>query len=130
RRICSTTNNSMPALRLPLAFHWDSSRPPPRLALRLSGRRQISIPEIPPGVDTGPEGRPFDFSAAIYRLCEDVVQKSPTFAHINLSRTLFSITRARNGRGHGLQARVTPLRFQGGALATLHRGRAFQVQRI
>ena len=43
---------------------------------------------------------------------------------------LFSITRARNGRGHGLQARVTPLRFRGGALATIHRGNAYQVQRF
>ena len=40
------------------------------------------------------------------------------------------MTLARNGRRHGLQARVTPLRFRGGALATVHRGKAYQVQRM
>jgi predicted metallopeptidase len=31
---------------------------------------------------------------------------------------------------HGLQARLTPLRFENGAIARLHRGRPFQVQRF
>jgi predicted metallopeptidase len=51
-------------------------------------------------------------------------------AHIDLERVLFTIIRARNGRRHGLQARVTPLRFRSGALATVHRGTAYQVQRF
>jgi predicted metallopeptidase len=63
-------------------------------------------------------------------LCEDIVRHSPPLAHINLERVLFTIIRARNGRRHGLQARVTPLRFRSGALATVHRGTTYQVQRF
>jgi predicted metallopeptidase len=114
----------------PLVYHWRASNPPPRLALRLSGRRPIRVPDPPGGIDTGPALRPFDFTAAMHALCADVVRRSPPFAHIDLSRVVFSVIRARNVRGHGLQARVTPLRFRGGALATLHRGAAYQVQRV
>jgi predicted metallopeptidase len=66
----------------------------------------------------------------MFALCEDIVRRTPLLAHVDLSRLLFSIAVARNGRRHGLQARVTPLRFSGGALATIHRGKAYQVQRI
>ena len=99
---------------LPLVYHWNRANPPPRLALRLSGRRPIRVPEAPAWLDTGPALRPFDFTTAMHGLCADVVSRSPPLAHIDLSRVLFSVIRARNGRRHGLQARVTPLRFQGG----------------
>src|SRR5262249_34872783 len=74
--------------------------------------------------------RPFDFGRAMSALCEDIIRRTPLLAHVDLSRLLFSIALARNGRRHGLQARVTPLRFVGGALATVFRGKAYQVQRI
>src|SRR5688572_2582968 len=115
---------------LPLTYHWDAARPPPRVALRLSNRRPIRVPDAPAWVDTGVNGRPFDFTAAMRRLCADIVARTPTLKHIDLSRVLFSMNLARNGRRHGLQARVTPMRFQGGALASVHRRRAYQVQRV
>src|SRR5437763_1603805 len=115
---------------LPLAYHWDESNPLPRLALRLSGRRPITVPEPPAWLDTGPAARPFDFTAALHDLCEDIVRLSPPLAHVDLSRVLLSIIRARNGRRHGLQARVTPLRFRDGALVSRHHGTAYQVQRM
>jgi predicted metallopeptidase len=114
----------------PLAYHWDPTRPPPRIALRLSGRRPVRIPPPPEWLHTGPTGKPFDFSAAMHALCADIVPRSRELAHIDLSRVAFSINLARNGRSHGLQARVTPLRFRGGALATVHRKTAYQVQRF
>ncbi|MSR52684.1 MAG: hypothetical protein EXS09_05275 [Gemmataceae bacterium] len=120
----------MPRSTLPLAYHWDNSRPPPRLSLRLSKHRQIAVPEVPAWIETGNVGRPFDFSAAMHRLCEDVTERSEAFGHLDLSRILFTITRARTGTKHGLQAKVTPLRFEGGALATNHRSSTFQVQRF
>ena len=43
---------------------------------------------------------------------------------------MFGFTQARNGRSHGLQARVTPLRFHGGRLIRRHRGVPYQVQRF
>ena len=123
------TRPRMPAAP-PLAYHWDASRPPPRLALRLSNRRPVRVPEAPAWLGTGPTHRPFDFSAAMHALGADVVERTPALAHIDAARVLFTFNLARNGRRHGLQARVTPLRFQGGALATVHRGTAYQVQRV
>ena len=116
--------------RLPLSYQWDARHPPPRLALRLSRRREIVIPPIPNWIETGPLFRPFDFSLAMHRLCEDIVRRSEAFAHIDLSRTMFAITRARTGTSHGLQAKVTPMRFEGGALTTNQRGSTFQVQQF
>jgi predicted metallopeptidase len=115
---------------LPLAYHWDDKHPPPRVALRLANRRPIRVTDPPDWLDTGMNGRPFDFTAAMHRLCADIVVRTPTLAHIDLKRVLFSINLARNGRRHGLQARVTPMRFQGGALASVHRRKAYQVQRV
>jgi hypothetical protein len=51
-------------------------------------------------------------------------------AHIRLANVLIGFTQARNGRAHGLQARVTPLRFHGGLLTRRHRGVAYQIQRF
>jgi predicted metallopeptidase len=120
----------MSTVALPLVYHWDQSRPPPRLALRLSARAAQQAEDPPSWLDTGLPEKPFDLSRALRSLSEDMIAHTPTLAHIDVSRLLFSITRARNGRGHGLQARVTPLRFRGGALATIHRGNAYQVQRF
>ncbi len=46
-----------------------------------------------------------------------------------MQRVLIGATQARTGRSHGLQARVTPLRFPGGALRQRRRGVWYQVQR-
>src|SRR5262245_21996097 len=102
-------------MTIPPVLDWDASRPPPRLALRLAGRRRnVGSPEsIHP---------PFDFTAAMRALCDEVVRRSAPFAHVDLSRVLFTVTRSRNGYRHGLQARVTPLRFRGGELVTSYRG--------
>lgn len=114
--------------RLPLSYHWDANRPPPRLALRLSDRRPVIVRDAPASLDTGPAGRPFDLSNGLRSLCEDIVRRCDELSHINLSRVLFSIIKARNGRRHGLQARVTPLRFRDGMRTMRHRGIAYQVQ--
>ena len=50
-------------------------------------------------------------------------------AHVQTGRVLFATTQARNARHHGLQARLTPLRFSGGRLVRRHRGVPYQVQR-
>ena len=120
----------MPRVHPPQAYHWDSYLPPPRLGLRLSNRRPVRVPDAPDHIDTGPVSRPFDLTHALHGLCEDIVQKAPEFRHIDLSRVLFSIIKARNGREHGLQARITPLRFQNGAIVTRHRGTLYQTQRF
>jgi hypothetical protein len=78
---------------------------------------------------TGPEDRPFDFCFQIRRLCADIVKNCPEFRHIDPSRLLFGITQARRGTRHGLQARVTPLRFRHGQLVRIRDGVTYRVQR-
>jgi predicted metallopeptidase len=74
--------------------------------------------------------RPFDFCGHVRRLCADVVRQTPELRHIDVSRVLIGVVQARSARRHGLQARVTPLRFRGGALTRTRRGVTYQVQRV
>src|SRR5262245_59161807 len=84
---------------------------------------------VEPWLSTGAENRPFDFCAHVRRLCDDITARCPDLAHVRTEQVLFAATQARNGRSHGLQARVTPLRFHGGRLVRRHRGVPYQVQR-
>jgi hypothetical protein len=114
-----------------LEVHWGSSgRPLPLRILRqpLTPSR-YPPPSVPVGLPTGPTSAPFDFTGHIQRLCADIVAHCPEFAHIDLSRILFSVTWARKNSSHGLQARVTPLRFAGGRLTCCRQGVTYQVQR-
>jgi hypothetical protein len=85
--------------------------------------------EPPPWYHTGPADRPFDFCAAVRRLSADIVRSCEELLHIDVTQLLFCVTQARTGRAHGLQARVTPLRFQDGKLVRKRGNRAYQVQR-
>jgi hypothetical protein len=62
-------------------------------------------------------------------LCADLVRRCEELRHVDVSRLLFAVTQARSGRTHGLQARVTPLRFRDGRLLRSRRGVTYQVQR-
>lgn len=117
--------------RLPLVLSWTSAgNPLPVRAVRVPGhpRRPAGV-EAPPWYDTGPRDRPFDFCGRVRALCADIARRCPELAHINVSRLLLGMTQARTGRRHGLQARVTPLRFRGGRLHRPRRGVLYQVQR-
>jgi hypothetical protein len=87
------------------------------------------VADAPPGLPTGPAARPFDFCGHVRRLCADVAARSPALRHVDCARLLFGITQARSGQRHGLQARVTPLRFRDGRLTRQRPGGAYQVQR-
>jgi hypothetical protein len=117
---------------LPLVFRWhEPERPLPLRIVRQppgARARQVGL-EAPPWLQTGPDDRPFDFCGHIRRLCGDIVARSPELAHIDVSRLLFGITQARSGVRHGLQARVTPLRFRHGRLLRRRDGVLYQVQR-
>ncbi len=85
--------------------------------------------EAPGWLPTGPAECPFDFCGHVRRLCADIVSRCPALNHIDAERLLFGITQARSRRTHGLQARVTPLRFRDGRLVRRRRGVVYQVQR-
>ncbi|HJT75922.1 MAG TPA: putative metallopeptidase, partial [Gemmataceae bacterium] len=85
--------------------------------------------EAPPWLATGPQGQPFDFGGHVRRLCASVVRHTAELAHVDVGRVLFAVTQARSRRRHGLQARVTPLRCQGGSLMRRRGKTLYQVQR-
>ncbi len=117
---------------LPLILRWsEPDHPLPVRAVRAPARarrRSVGL-EAPPWWESGPTDAPFDFCAHIRRLCVDLVQRTPELQHIDVSRLLFGMTQARSGQRHGLQARVTPLRFPEGRLIRPRRDVLYQVQR-
>jgi predicted metallopeptidase len=76
-----------------------------------------------------PSDRAFDFTAAMRRLCVDVTERLPEFRHVRMEEVAVTFAQARRRVMHGLQAKLTPLRFEGGALTTNHRGRVYTIQR-
>lgn len=73
---------------------------------------------------------PFDFSTAMYRLCEDIVQRLPDLRHINMPEVAVTFAQARSHVTHGIQAKLTPLRFEDGALVTKRYGKQWTVPRM
>ncbi len=116
---------------LPLLYHWkDPDRPLPRRVIRTT-RSRLFLPGMLANSWHGDESeRGFDFCGHIQRLCADIVKRCPELEHLEADRLLFAVTQARNGHTHGLQARVTPLRFPGGKLTLWRRGFVYQVQRF
>ena len=108
---------------LPLELRWDARRPLPARWVMLEGRKH----RLPPARDSA---RPFDFTAAMRRLCHDVTERCEVLRHIHMPRVLVSFTPCRNRSRYGLQARVTPLRFREGALTRQHGFSEYQVQRF
>src|SRR5437762_13949359 len=58
---------------------------------------------------------PLDFSARMHAVVADVCRRCPAFAHVDPAALAVTFTPCRNKSRYGLQARVTPLRFQAGA---------------
>jgi len=112
---------------LPFELSWSSATTPlPQRQVR----GHVRSLEAPPWVDTGAPGKPFHFSEYVRRLCADIAANYRPLAHIDVSRMIFTFTQARNFRVHGLQAKVTPLRFHHGRLTRLYRGVPYQVQQF
>lgn len=84
---------------------------------------------VPPWFPTGTPGEPFRFCQAMERLVRAICTGCDELAHIQTDRLLFSVCQARSNDRHGLQARVTPLRFPGGTLEMKRRGTTYTVQR-
>jgi len=105
-----------------LEQRWNARRPLPARWVIPEGRRH----RVPVSAD---KLSPFDFSAAMRALCDDVTTRCETLWHISMPRVLISFTPCRNRSRYGLQARVTPLRFRDGAGTRRHGGIEYQVQR-
>lgn len=118
---------------LPLVLRWSAANNPltvRTVRLPAKARRPAAGLDAPMWLGTGPVEQPFDFSGRVRALCADIVRHCPELKHIDVSRLLFGMTQARSGRRHGLQARVTPMRFRHGQLRRRRRdGGCYQVQR-
>jgi hypothetical protein len=116
--------------RLPLIRSWgEPGNPLPLRTIVSPGRRRNAAVSFRPDFETGPTNLPFDFSGHIERLCRSMARRCSVLRHLDFSRILFGVTQARSSQAHGLQARVTPLRFRGGRLTRERRGVVYQVQR-
>ena len=74
---------------------------------------------------------PFDFCAAMQRLCEDVCVRLPEeFGHVRMENVAVAFAQARRRVPHGLQAKLTPMRFAGGKLVEQRFGRQWTVRRL
>ena len=70
----------------------------------------------------------FDFCAAMRVLCEDIADRVPALAHVRMDDVAVCVTRARRGGRSGLWAKLTPMRFEGGASEGLRRGRRYRIE--
>ena len=73
---------------------------------------------------------PFDFSSAMRRLCEDIALRVEEFSHVRMDEVAVTFAQARRRVSHGLQAKLTPMRFENGATQTRRYGRTWSVQRL
>ncbi len=72
----------------------------------------------------------FNFTCAMTRLCDDVTQRVDGFRHIRMEQVAVTFAQTRRRVSHGMQAKLTPLRFEDGSLVTLRKGRSWTVQRL
>lgn len=108
----------------PLVYQWHAE--PGRRSLpmrRVEPSRPLPVPAM-----LGLSPVPFDFTDHMARLCQHIIEHTPDLMHIDLSRVLVTITRAKTRRHTGLQAKVTPMRFKHGQLTQKRRGWVYQVQ--
>jgi len=72
----------------------------------------------------------YDFTAAMRALCHDLVAKVSGLAHIDVRRVAIAYSQTRKRVLHGLQATLTPLRFEAGQLERRTRGRIYRRERL
>jgi hypothetical protein len=72
----------------------------------------------------------FDFTHHAVRLCADLCQRLAELRHIDMGRVAVRYCQVRKSVPHGLQASLTPLRFEQGNLYTTRGGRRFTIQRL
>ncbi len=82
------------------------------------------------GFSTNMANRGFDFSWAMEQLCRDIVGRHNEFSHVRMDQVAVTFAQARRRVPYGLQAKLTPMRFEGGSLTTSRYGREWTVQRL
>lgn len=71
-----------------------------------------------------------NFTQHMRGLCVDLAARLPELSHIEMDRVAIRFCQARKAVRHGVQASLTPLRFEGGELFSRRRGRTWTVERM
>jgi len=94
-----------------------------------SPRRRLRVDHAAaPG--SAKRAEPFDFTLTMRRLCEDVCDSLPEFAHVDMRRVAVTFAQAKKRVPHGLQAKLTPLRFENGSTTTVRRGQRYAAPKL
>lgn len=101
--------------RYPAEWHWTRENLPRH---RVRGAKE-----------TLPGPNPFDISEAIRVVCQDIVTNCADFSHVDMKRMIISFSQSRSEVNRGLLARLTPLRFPGGARECVQGPHRYRVQR-
>lgn len=72
----------------------------------------------------------FDITAALTAVCEDMAVRIPDLRHVRMNQVALSYCQTRRGTSHGMLAKLTPLRFQEGALTAFRGGQLWTIQRL
>jgi predicted metallopeptidase len=72
----------------------------------------------------------FDFTLSVQRLCADLCGRLDDLRHVDTSRVAVRYCQTRKAVPHGVQATLTPLRFEDGSLHTTRSGRPWTIQRM
>lgn len=112
-----------------LELRWGANALPTRAVRLPRGRAAAPAYAGQPWFDTGPRETPLDFSASIGVLLADIVRRRPEWSHLQPQKILIGFTQASSRALFGLQARVTPLRFEQGQLRKRQNGFVYQIQR-
>ncbi len=72
----------------------------------------------------------FNFTEHLRAVCDDMVTRLSELSHIQMDRVAVSFCQTRKSVQQGLHATLTPMRFEGGSLQTVCRGRRYVAQRL
>lgn len=85
---------------------------------------------MPKEFDSPAQRQCFDVTATLKSVCVDIVKQVPDLAHIQMDRVAVSYSQARRETACGALAKLTPLRFEGGALTVLRNGQLWTIQQL
>ena len=74
--------------------------------------------------------KPFDFSRKMSLLIDDISRRVEEFSTIRSDQLAVAVSQTRNNEMHGIQAKVTPLRFAGGHITQEVGGRVWGLERL
>jgi predicted metallopeptidase len=72
----------------------------------------------------------FDFTSLMRLVCDDMAARLEQLRHVDMSRVAVSFSQTRKAGSQGMFAAVTPLRFSGGQMHAVRRGRRWGIQRL